>query len=206
MGDQAIGRDAGSRWTDPHLRRAARGTVALPLVTSERSRRDQHRRILAFALATALAVALANAVVLTLAGIMPGLRDPEIRGPDSSEAAVIVLLVVPVVAAFVLYGILWLAALWGVRDTDGHPWRYEVTTDALAVTQADGTRVTAPWPRWRYEGYSYRQYKGAALVVSALHLSLDGRALTIDFFRTRRPRRLARAVLQQLAAHGRAEG
>lgn len=205
-GDQGSARAPGTSWKDPLLQQAARGTVDLPFVTTERSRRDQHRRILAFALGGAIAITLANAVVLTLAGIMPGLRDPAVRGPDSTEAVVVVLLVVPAIGALVLYGILWLATLWGVRDADGHPWRIEVTADALALTQTDGTRVAAPWPRWRYEGYSYRQYRGAKLVMSALHLSLDGRAFAIDFFRTRQPRRLARAVLQHLAAHGRTDG
>lgn len=204
-GDQGTARAPGTSWKDPLLQRAARGTVDLPFVTTERSRRDQHRRILAFALGSAIAIALANAVVLTLAGIMPGLRDPAVRGPDSTEAAVILLLVVPAVGALVLYGILWLATLWGVRDAAGHPWRIEATADTLALTQTDGTRIAAPWASWQYQGYSYRQYRGAKLVMSALHLSLDGRPFTIGFFRTRRPRGLARAVLQRLAAHGRTD-
>jgi len=206
MGDQAIAGRPGTRWSDRTLERAARGQVALPFATTERSRRDQHRRVLVFALVAAVTIAVANAAVLIFTGIMPGLRDPAVRGPDTIDAAVIVLVVVPAIAALVLYGILWLVVLWGVRDADGRPWRYEVTADGFAVIRSDCTRLAAPWKSWGYEGYSYRQHRGAVLAISALHLTLDGRAVTVELLRTRRPRRLARALLQGLAAHGRADG
>jgi hypothetical protein len=196
----------GTTWRDVMLERSARGRLDLPLVVQERSRRDQHRRILRFAAIAAIALAIANAAIFGGTGSLSGLTDPKLRDPNLPTIAAVVLLAVPLGVAVLIYGIFWFATVRGMRDDDGHPWRIEATEHELVITRADSTRLAAPWSRWSYESYRFTTYNGAPIAVTALALSLDGRAMVIDLRRASRPRRLLRAILQRLAAHGRATG
>lgn len=192
----------GREWQDRMLRAAARGRLSLPVDARERTRADQFRRAATIAAAGAFALAIANTAVLYFAGLLPGYRDPGIRGPDTGEIATLVILWVPLGVGAFLLALLGFIFVLRVRDTDGHPWIFRATETDFTIVDANGTVIQAPWLRWRYEGYRYNTYRGAQLAVTGLELSVDGRPVSINFLRVPAPRRLLRAILQRLAAHG----
>ncbi len=196
----------GTEWQDSMLRNAARGTVALPLDTRERSRRDQMRHVLTIVAAAMAALAVANAGVLAAAGILHGFRDPTITGPDTFALSLFIVAGVPLAAGLFLFLLLGWFLVWRFRDADGHPWIFRATETDFTIVTADGAVIQAPWPRWRYESYRYNTYKNAKLALTGLDLSVDGRPIAIDVLRVRSPRHLVRAILQRIAAHGGATG
>jgi hypothetical protein len=194
----------GTFWRDTLLQRAARGRVELPLLTHERSRSQQNGYAARIAVITTLATAAGLATILVTVLVTSGPKGGSTA--DLPMIAAVLLLGLPVGIGLIVYLIFWLSAVRRVRDGDGHPYRFEATADAFAVTRSDGTRIAAPWQRWTYRAYRYTSYHGSPIAVRDLELACDGRSIVIHVPRTRRARQLLRAVLQRLAAHGAAAG
>ena len=194
----------GTFWRDTLLQRAARGRVDLPVLTHERSRSQQHGHAGRIALITTLATAAGLAAILVTVLAMSGAKGGSTA--DLPMIAAVLVLGLPAGIGLLVYFILWLSMVRRVRDGDGHPYGFEATAEAFAVTRSDGIRIAAPWPRWSYRGYRYTSYQGSPIAVRDLELACDGRPIVIDVPRTQRARQLLRAVLQRLAAHGGAAG
>jgi hypothetical protein len=173
-------------------------------LTHERSRGQQHGHAAKIALITTVATAAGLAAILVTVLVMSGPKGGSTA--DLRMIAGVLILGLPAGIGFLVYVILWLSMVRRVRDGDGHPYGFEATADAFAVTRSDGTRIAAPWQRWSYRGYRYTSYHGSPVAVRDLALACDGRQIVIDVPRTHRARQLLRAVLQRLAAHGNAAG
>jgi hypothetical protein len=197
-----------TQWRDVMLERSARGRVDLPMVSQERGRGGQQARSLKFAALAAIVLFVANAAIFFGTGrSFARLIDPKLRDPSVVTTAGVVLLGIPLAVALLIYAIFWFRTVRGVRDADGHPLRIDLSEQELAITRADGMRLAAPWARWRWERYTFASYNGAPIGILSFVLSLDGRSsVLVDLRRAPRPRRLLRAVLQRLAANGRATG
>lgn len=177
-------------WLDPWLDKLLRPAQALPVVTAERTARQQQRR-LQFAALVLLAVLL----VLLAAALF-------VFGPGQTPTLTLFLEVVvalPLIVTALFYGALHFTLVRGIRDDGDHPWRYVADAARLRIERGNGARVhDGAWRDWRFVGYHHITVKRQRSI-TGLELSLNGEALTIDLNRVPGGLALARAVIQQLA-------
>jgi len=182
------------QWLDYWLEKLLRPVQKLPVFADERTAKEQHRRVLYFALATLVSLVVAFGGSLLAMGVAP-------QFPTMTLLHMVGTL--PVVVAVLMYGFLYLVLVRGRKDDD-HPWRWAATKQGLMLKRSTGKIHEGTWAQWRYEGYRYISYRGSR-GVTVLEVSLNGEKFPIDLKRIKgiRPSlRLARAVVQQLAVEG----
>ncbi len=196
---------AKSPWDDSSLRALARRRVTLPLEIAELSHAAVKHKLKRFLIITMAAEFVGLGILFAALGVFPGFIDRDAFtsvDPGAETALLAVLLGVPLFTA----GLVLLLIHRRVRrrpDEQDHPWRFQVTTEGLTLSTAQGQRFAGPWATWYYDGYSYMQIKMNRFPIG-LSIAREGRSFAIEFsrFRRRDSAVLCAAVLQGLVTAG----
>lgn len=182
MGDRPV-------WLDQWIGKLLRPKQALPVNAAERSRSQQHGRLL-------LMIFVFLVVLSALFGF--AMFGSDLRSVSLGEKLKIAV-GVPVGLAVLMYLFLYWVFVRGKADHQGHPWKFRATAQGLRVDCGAGQILDAPWSRWQYEAYTYMTVK-MQRGITGIDISLDGKKIAIDLKRMNNGLALARAVVQQLAA------
>jgi hypothetical protein len=181
------------KWLDSWLEKLLRPVQTLPVVTAERTARQQHRRL------QWVTLGMLAALVAILGGLLLAFGAGQAM-PLKVFLEVVVAL--PLIVAALFYAALYVTLVRNKRDDGDHPWRFAVTGKGLRIERSGGAKLhDGAWSDWRFVGYKYISVKHQRSV-TRLELALNGEQLTIDLNRVPGGLALARAVVQQLAIEG----
>ena len=190
-----------STWADDEMLKPwRRGDLDLPFTTSERTRREQMHRLIAFVLGTGAIICLVIFAMLVVFGLVPELyRDPRITStaPDPWFVAKITL-GAGGIGALALAVIL--APIVNRSPTGaGHPFTLTASEAGLAITTAEGETIAAAWADWRLAEYFTTTVARHVPVIQTLILAHGDRTFQIELLAVRHQCRLLKAVARKMA-------
>ena len=191
-----------SGWADDEMLKPwRRGELDLPFTTSERTRRGQLHRLIAFVLGTGAIICVVIFAMLVIFGLVPELyRDPRMTStsPDPWFVAKITF-GSGGIGALVLAVIL--APILSKAPTGpGHPLTLTASEAGLVVTTAEGETIAAAWADWRLVEYFTTMVSRHVPVIQTLVLAHGDRSFQIELLAVRHQRKLLKAVARKLAS------
>lgn len=185
---------------DAMLKPWRRGELDLPFTTSERSRREQFRRLVAFVLGTGAIICVVIFAMLVIFGLVPELhRDPRVTSTSADPW-----LVARITLGAGVIGALALAVILGpsmnkTPTGQGHPLTLTASEAGLAITTAEGETIAAAWADWRLVEYFTTVVARNVPVIQTLVLAQGERSFQIELLAVRHQRKLLKAVARKLA-------